>query len=1091
MGFEDGQAGQEQPQSSAQHSRLARKTFLIGFAATMTLSAVYVGWCAYEDHKNATARLGYSSHGDIAEFAYQAFVVDSATFDSIVSGAPRRNGYNPIDPARLKDRSAGVVDSQLAVISTNALAKLLAAVPPKPGLLANGKELVQSFHNGTLKPQATHPTTMMFNKHDSGRNVTDVFNGNAFLGFLKREGSMDVLIDGTVHYQIIPLPGKGAQTDARFYISERLPGDQAMLVFSPFAGLNGASNYLVVAFEATDLLAEFKPSPLEMELVGRVARVGRPARSRDRWWDAAGQPVRVDPASVQMAWYSEFAIVIEQVADYLTVDIQSADGNSAGSGGGVIQTGSRQTLCYLNDSDGRLGQYLDTNGQINIVMKAPAGGWQEIGVLQPGITNVMDGGKFFLKNTTSGDSPFCECKYSYDPDFQIAIVAENKRGQRTKPTHSTGFSWGAANQREHRTEMAHFEFPSEDIARIIALKRPLVRQIIPSIPTRALKVSEMAQSTAGASAFGPVLERTIETCSQPAYKWFDLDKGVAIASSNLMDNINNAEFEAWMRQTGADFTANAGTSPDLLSRDSDFIGQPVKASLWDSASAEKVIQLIANMRSGSKVTVMASGGEFPATFLFKTHEGNMGILQITSSDSSGVIVRYKMIQNAGTALSQTDSASPFREYAVNRTLSELVRAAPETPETTMATTTFEAATSDVATALNKHTLDLPKVTAGSITFTQTPEQRQRTLQTEFLKVVVYSNELAAVFTKIEHDDGKFYSEVKLLGLRNGEWKVLVGGNFVDMPTLEENERLFRERAPELLSYLHNLPNVQGTLSEAAAREQAENVKIQLRATFDAMSATMQALSPNTKLGLPDWYLAEKAQESSNGAVRVELHDPSTVESKVTWIVTVDKQLSVYLNNKEVLLDQLQARLAEGAARNSNLCLAITVHTNAPFEIVDKVVAAANGAKVNIVSNVRENHIDSPGARARRGDLQFRWVAQPDDTNSPADELSAPQGSAEKLRVLREAVLTGRNVQKGGLSHSNGDQREILLVLDEAGRTRFADATERNVKRRLAIVWKGKVISAPTVVSKIAGGAVTITGRFSDAELNEMLDAFGW
>jgi len=576
-------------------------------------------------------------------------------------------------------------------------------------------------------------------------------------------------------------------------------------------------------------------------------------------------------------------------------------------------------------------------------------------------------------------------------------------------------------------------------------------------------------------AFGPVIETNIENFDEQKWNCFDLDKGIAVSGSNTPHNLDGAEFEEWARKSGADVCAIVSTQNpgymDLAARGG-FIGLPVREELWNTASAADIERMLASARPQIGVLLMESYGDLSATFAFKTREGGQGLLQIlgASTNPPGVKIRYKLVQNAGTAPAQTDAASPFREYAVNRTLTELVRVRPETPETTVATTTFECLSADPATAIPKHSLDMPKLPAGTVVDTPTPEQRQRALQTKFVKVVVYSNELAAVFRLIEHDDAKLHSEVNLLSLRNGEWKMLVGGNFVDMPTLEENERLFRARAPELLSYLHNLPEEIGTVSEAVAREQAENTKKQLRAAFDSMSATMQSLSPNTKLGLPDWYLAEKAKAAQG-------------VSNETWVVTVNQNSAIFLNGEPVAAGQLTAKLAKGVARNPHLALSIQAHKDASYEAIAAIQAAAKSVKIKIIAN---NFAPPPSVPY----LEFRWTALPGDTNSPTDNFPDPNDPSGHitLRVLRSCLIPASLMESVKIDSSVGDDRQIGVQLDPEGQSLFSAVTEANLGRQLAVIWNGRAIAAPKIVAKIPGGYAIVRARLSDTEVQQMLDA---
>jgi len=126
-------------------------------------------------------------------------------------------------------------------------------------------------------------------------------------------------------------------------------------------------------------------------------------------------------------------------------------------------------------------------------------------------------------------------------------------------------------------------------------------------------------------------------------------------------------------------------------------------------------------------------------------------------------------------------------------------------------------------------------------------------------------------------------------------------------------------------------------------------------------------------------------------------------------------------------------------------------------------------------------------------FQFRWVAAEGDTNSPADLLPAPRdrSGAQKttalLRVLREVVLDSGDVLSAAFSKYQPEEKELLLRLTERGGQKFAEATRKNVGRQLAIVWDGRVVSAPIVQTAINSRNANIVCHFTDAEARELLE----
>ena len=139
----------------------------------------------------------------------------------------------------------------------------------------------------------------------------------------------------------------------------------------------------------------------------------------------------------------------------------------------------------------------------------------------------------------------------------------------------------------------------------------------------------------------------------------------------------------------------------------------------------------------------------------------------------------------------------------------------------------------------------------------------------------------------------------------------------------------------------------------------------------------------------------------------------------------------------------------------------------------------NTAFSNAVGNV--SHGDSS--------LQFRFVAAEGDTNSPADLLPDNNDNTgqRQFRVLREVVMNSSDILSAGFSNYNGNNKELLVVLSPEGSRKIAEITSKNIGRQLAIVWQGRVLSAPRIASPITGPQLQINGRLTDAEANLLLD----
>ena len=115
-----------------------------------------------------------------------------------------------------------------------------------------------------------------------------------------------------------------------------------------------------------------------------------------------------------------------------------------------------------------------------------------------------------------------------------------------------------------------------------------------------------------------------------------------------------------------------------------------------------------------------------------------------------------------------------------------------------------------------------------------------------------------------------------------------------------------------------------------------------------------------------------------------------------------------------------------------------------------------------------------------------------DANKILAELGKP-GSLEFQDESGNVVLAGTDIAGAeGVAYTDNTTGEHKYVVDltmtTEGTKKFADATEANLGRRIAIVYDGEVISAPTVQSVITGGKAEITGM-SDIDDARQLASF--
>ena len=88
---------------------------------------------------------------------------------------------------------------------------------------------------------------------------------------------------------------------------------------------------------------------------------------------------------------------------------------------------------------------------------------------------------------------------------------------------------------------------------------------------------------------------------------------------------------------------------------------------------------------------------------------------------------------------------------------------------------------------------------------------------------------------------------------------------------------------------------------------------------------------------------------------------------------------------------------------------------------------------------------------------------------------------KKRALLTGAYLTDAKVQ----IDSQYNEPYVSIEFDKKGGRIFAQITEQNVKKRLAIVLDDKVYSAPVIQEKISGGSARITGNFTTEDAHDL------
>jgi hypothetical protein len=104
---------------------------------------------------------------------------------------------------------------------------------------------------------------------------------------------------------------------------------------------------------------------------------------------------------------------------------------------------------------------------------------------------------------------------------------------------------------------------------------------------------------------------------------------------------------------------------------------------------------------------------------------------------------------------------------------------------------------------------------------------------------------------------------------------------------------------------------------------------------------------------------------------------------------------------------------------------------------------------------------------------------------PTQQLPYRDGSG-KLTVERVPCLTEDEIRLASVI-SNGDRHDVQVQLTDFGTKVLAHVTRKNLKKRMAMVVGGFILSAPVIQSPITGGKASITGDFTRAQAQEIAD----
>lgn len=272
-----------------------------------------------------------------------------------------------------------------------------------------------------------------------------------------------------------------------------------------------------------------------------------------------------------------------------------------------------------------------------------------------------------------------------------------------------------------------------------------------------------------------------------------------------------------------------------------------------------------------------------------------------------------------------------------------------------------------------------------------------------------------------------------------------------------------------------------------------------------------ALRPRTAIALrylegkPVGEVAEKLGVSENAASKIILRATSKLR----------RFLSSHDPNLSLAPAVLTTALAEIAARNSSLDLshiavAISSHSISA-STSSAALAHATGrlmlwAKIQTAAAICGTMLVVAGAGAlaahqagwsahaatpRPSRLQFRLVEKEGAASSqPFTVMDNPSPRQPRLKIDDEILLDESAIASAReMPDQQGAGYAIEVHFTNTGSKKISNITSQNIGHRLAIIFDGKLLSAPTIQSQLSTDAV-ITGRFTKSEADAIVLALG-
>ncbi len=118
---------------------------------------------------------------------------------------------------------------------------------------------------------------------------------------------------------------------------------------------------------------------------------------------------------------------------------------------------------------------------------------------------------------------------------------------------------------------------------------------------------------------------------------------------------------------------------------------------------------------------------------------------------------------------------------------------------------------------------------------------------------------------------------------------------------------------------------------------------------------------------------------------------------------------------------------------------------------------------------------------------FRSKVQEDLIIAAGAEASGSKISLYAIRkpASNDVFPTQQDIDEVSVSVDTEGNYALLISFSESGATNWASITRKNKGRNIAILFNGKVLAAPRVQEEIKGGKCSISGNYTEDEINKL------